>query len=106
MLSCYRVFLNFSQTALDLSVVEAMACGLPVLSTNQCVADILPGHLKEELIMPCDDTEAHGGRMCDLLSASERDRSRVGWRLRELALRDHGIDALVDRILREMVGHG
>lgn len=41
----YRLVLNFSRTALDKAVVEAMAAGVPVLSTNPCVAEILADDL-------------------------------------------------------------
>ena len=106
-LNRYRVFLNFADTALDRAVVEAMACGLPVASSNQCVAEILTTDLQRRLMIPHDDAHAQAERIHQLLSLNPEERTSLGETLRDLVLSNHSIESLVDTILGEMTqGHG
>jgi glycosyltransferase involved in cell wall biosynthesis len=101
-LNCYRLFLNFSKTALDRSVVEAMACGLPVISTNPCVEEILPEHLRPLLMVPAADVDNQAQAIHHLLSSDDRQLSEIGQALRNIAVRDHSVTSLIDKILVEM----
>lgn len=104
-LSAYRLFLNFSRTALDRTVVEAMACGVPVLSTNPAVAEILPPSLRGQLFVPDDDVGAQAAAIYRLLSLSERERADIGAGLGRLIASEHNLESLITRILREMDAH-
>ncbi len=103
-LNRYRLFLSFSKTALDRSAVEAMACGLPVISTNPCVEEILPTHLRSVLIVPEADINSQAQCIHQLLSSDDRQLSEVGQALRNVAAWNHSVTSLIDRILTEM-GH-
>lgn len=98
----YRLFLNFSTTALDRTVVEAMACGLPVLSTNRAVAQILPPNLRDMLMVPEDDTDAQAEAMHRLLTLDPPARERLSTALRDLIVREHNLELLIGRIVQEM----
>lgn len=101
-LSKSRVFLNFSQTALDKAVLEAMACGVVPLSTNPCVADILPEEYIPLLIAKDNDTDEQAAKLHHLLSLEESERAAIGQKLREIVISDHSDERLFDRILREI----
>jgi L-malate glycosyltransferase len=101
-LNRYQLFLNYSETALDRAVVEAMACGLTVLFTNPCVAEILPTELKSSLMIPRDDITAQAERIQQFLSMHEDERTSIGSLLRDIVLRDHSVDAILDKIVQEM----
>jgi len=104
LLNRYRAFLNFSRTALDRSVVEAMACGLPVISTNPCVEEVIPEALRPCLIAPETDLDEQAKRMHSILSLDENQRMEIGKALRETVEQHHSIEALFDKILAEMDG--
>lgn len=98
----HRATLNFSATAIDRSVVEAMACGLPVLSTNDSVAEMVPDDLRPILITDKDDTETQASAIRDLLTMQSDEEARLRHRMRELMVNEHSIDLLMGRIMREM----
>jgi glycosyltransferase involved in cell wall biosynthesis len=101
-LNQYHVFLNFSDTALDRAVVEAMACGLPVLSSNPCVAEIIPPELRALLIIPAHDIDKQAELIHHVLSLDDRVLAEIGQTLRRVVLRDHSVDTLFAKILAEM----
>lgn len=101
-LSQYRLYLNFSDTALDRAVVEAMACGLSVLSTNPCVADILSSNLRGELIVPANDLQKQAKHIYHILNMSQSQLTVVGRALREIVVKNHNLDRLFEKILAEI----
>lgn len=103
-LSAYRLFLNFSNTALDKAAAEAMACGLLVLSTNPAVEEILPPSMRSQLIAPADDADAQADAIHGLMTLGEPQRADLAAALRELIVSDHNLEVLIGRILREMDG--
>jgi len=102
LLNRYRAFLNFSRTALDRSVVEAMACGLPVISTNNCVEEIIPEGLRPLLVAPEHDSDEQAKYIHSLFSLDESQRIEIGKALRKVVEQHHSIEALFDKILAEM----
>lgn len=101
-LNTYRVFVNFSETALDKAIVEAMASGLPVLSTNRCVAEILPQDLKPLLFVSEDNLHQIGTALHNLLSQNEARLAEIGKTLREVAVQNHSVERLIQKILVEI----
>lgn len=102
MLSDYRAALNFSDTAFDKAAGEAMACGLPLVTTNPRVVEVLPEDLRARLVAPAGDVSAQAGAIQGVLSASDVERRAIGGRLREVVVREHGLDALFGKIIAEI----
>jgi glycosyltransferase involved in cell wall biosynthesis len=101
LLNGHWAFLNFAGTALDRSVVEAMACGLPVVSTNEAVAEIVPADLRGALITDAHSVERQAATIHGLLQLTPGELRALGERMRAVAVEEHSVDRLFDRILAE-----
>lgn len=84
--------------AVSISVLEAMACGRPVVATD------LPGlreHLERSgrhLLVPVGDPGATAAALCGILDAAPEERERLGRALREDAIRTADRRANMDRM--------
>jgi glycosyltransferase involved in cell wall biosynthesis len=102
LLNGHRASLNFSDTAIDKSALEAMACGLPVVSTNDSITEVVPPDLRPALIADKQVTELQAKIIHELLQRPQADLDRLGERLRDLVVTDHSIDRLFGRILDDV----
>jgi glycosyltransferase involved in cell wall biosynthesis len=98
----HRACLNFSRGSLDKSAVEAMACGLPLISTNESVAEIVPLRLAPLLLTDGQSTDAQAAAIHELLRRPDAELARVGEDLRAVVVAEHSIDRLFDRILDDV----
>lgn len=102
LLNGHRASLNFANGALDKTSVEAMACGLPVVTTNDAVTEVMPPNLHPILVPDKHSTEVQARIIHGLLRRPEADIARLGQQLRALVVSDHSIERLFDRILEEV----
>lgn len=102
LLNGHRACLNFSAGAVDRSSVEAMACGLPVVSTNDSIAEILPEELRPTLVTDKDRVEIQATAIHELLGKPPEEIASLGQRMRALVVSEHSVDLLFDRILDEV----
>ena len=98
----HRVFISFSDAGLDKASLESMACGLPVLTSNKMLAEILPGHLKELMIVDKNDIEGQLVKLNKLLTLDDQERLSLAEELRHIIKRDHTTPMLVDKIFYEI----
>jgi glycosyltransferase involved in cell wall biosynthesis len=105
LLSRYRASLNFSGTAFDKAVGEAMACGVPVLSTNPCVIESLPANLHPHLVPAGKDTDGLARAMLTAMAWDESSREWLEERVREYIVEEHSLRSLFSRILGEVEAH-
>lgn len=99
----HRACLNFADHgAIDKSALEAMACGLPVISTNDSVGEIVPAGLRPLLMTHKHSTEVQAQTIHQLLARPDPEMARLGEALRAVVVADHGLDRLFDRILEDV----
>ena len=102
LLNGHRASLNFTYGAIDKTAVEAMACGVPVITNNDAIAEIIPRDLHPTLVTDKLDVAVQAAAIHSLLSRTEAEIAELGRRLRELVVSDHSTDRLFDRVLAEI----
>jgi glycosyltransferase involved in cell wall biosynthesis len=102
LLNGHRVSLNFTYGAIDKTAIEAMACGLPVITTNDAITEIVPPDLLAVLVTDKDDTATQANTIGELLARPEGETALLGQRLRAMVVSDHSTERLFDRVLEEI----
>lgn len=105
LLTRYRATLNFAETAFDKAAGEAMASGLPVVTSNARVAEVLPPELHPELVVGQDDLLGQADAIRRVLTWGPARRKAVGEDLRRVVVDHHSLDALFGKILSEVERH-
>jgi glycosyltransferase involved in cell wall biosynthesis len=98
----HRAAVSFSDGGLDKAIAEAMACGLPVVSTNAAFAELLPDDLREALVVDHDDVDAQARGITRVLELDEGERRATGERLRAIVADQHGLPQFWEKILAEI----
>ncbi len=99
------VVVNASRTgSVDKVVLEAMASGRAVVSCNESIPPVLEslGAEREQLRFSPQDAPALAQRIEALLDLGPAGRAALGARLRGIVARDHDVDRLMTRLVREM----
>ena len=103
--ACYQdadVMVNLSETgSMDKVVLEAMSCGLVVLSTNEAYAGLL-GRYDPRLVLEKRDVPLLAERLRWLRGVPPSERSALGCRLRQAVVAGHSLDRLARRMVREI----
>lgn len=87
-----NLFINLSDTgSLDKAVLEAMACGLLILTSNEAFKNILPSKY-----LTSKDPEEIANKIINLSKAVE-DSS-----LREYVVNNHNLDGLINKIINSL----
>ncbi|MBU0458085.1 glycosyltransferase family 4 protein [Patescibacteria group bacterium] len=90
-----EISLHASDTGLDKCVLEAMACGCPVVSYAEASKYVL----SEDLL--CTD-ESMGKVAIGVLGMSDKERGRLGEKLRQKVVEEHSLGRLVGKLVVEM----
>ena len=94
------VFVNTSQTgSLDKAILEAMACGLVVLSSNDSSRNIFGGY-RDRLFFKSKDSEDLARKISRIIKLSGSERIEIGKKLRETVVRGHNLEDLIKKIIR------
>lgn len=92
-------FASTSNTgSLDKAMAEAMATGLPTISSNIAMREAL-GEFSELLMFNAGDDEGLAKRISAIMDMSTKQRNELGARLREIIVRDHNLRSFVGKIL-------
>jgi glycosyltransferase involved in cell wall biosynthesis len=88
------------QGAHDLSVLEAMATGLPVVAYNvECVRDSFPNS-DVGILVPYEDYDAAFRRVDELLNNSPDRRTQIGQAARKLVEKRFTIERIAEKYLQ------
>ncbi len=101
------LFVSGSRTgSVDKVVLEAMACGLPVLTCNESFVPLLAelGGQAEVLGFKPGDVHGFAQRAQTLLELPADERGGLGADLRAMVARDHEVESLMGRLVQEMGG--
>jgi glycosyltransferase involved in cell wall biosynthesis len=91
------LFINLSGTgSLDKAPLEAMACQVLVLTSNQAFKSILP----EALIVVKDQPDKLAQKIKYIINLSVRQKSELQKRLRRIVVENHNLDKLIGKIIR------
>lgn len=94
------LFINSSDhDSVDKTVLEAMSCGLPVVTSIIAFTEIFDLSYLSICSAPSGNAAALASKVSVLLNMSDVERKELGFRLRETVLRDHSLSAQCRRIL-------
>jgi glycosyltransferase involved in cell wall biosynthesis len=79
--------------------IEALACGIPVVTTPNCGTLIQDG--AEGFLVPIRDASALADRI-EAIVTNRKLRAQMGARARALALREHTWECYEDRLVRAL----
>ena len=92
------LFVNMGHTgSLDKAVLEAMACGLLLLTCNEAFGDVL-GSYRDQLMYPKKDFQMLAGKIKYLIHLSEEEREKITRDLRETVVYHHNLKGLITKI--------
>lgn len=93
------VMVNMSATgSIDKAVLEAMACGLPVLTANESFEQML-APWADLLYIPPESPEVLSVRLKRLAQMPIDERIALGMALRALVVEQHSIEHLTDQLM-------
>ena len=93
------LFVNTSRTgSLDKAIVEAMACGLPVLTCNEALIEVL-GDYKEKLMYSQGDYLGLAEKIKIFINMGEIERNKIKDDLRNIVARGHSLEKFVKKII-------
>jgi glycosyltransferase involved in cell wall biosynthesis len=93
------VMVNLSKTgSIDKAVLEAMACGLPVVTSNEAFRDML-ARWDALLFIPPDSPEQLAASLMKLKHIFDAERLELGNELREIVVREHSMDRLIAHLI-------
>ncbi|MDP6540622.1 MAG: glycosyltransferase family 4 protein, partial [Planctomycetota bacterium] len=90
--------------SLDKTLLEAMACGRPVVSCSDAAAGALAplGDAAAGLLFAPGDAVELAERVERLLASDRAERAALAARLREIVREGHEVDVLMERLVEEM----
>lgn len=95
------IFINTSDTdSIDKTVLEAMSCGVPIITSNVAFVDVLGPELSRDWLIPKNDARVLALRLQSLVEMSRDERRVLGLQLRDIVVSDHSLPTLAGRLLK------
>ena len=93
------IFVNLTPTgSFDKTILEAMACGLPVLVSNKALADVVPGEYKSLVFFKEKDAVDLAEKINACLKIPQKEREKLGELTRQAVLEKHSLLLLAGRL--------
>ncbi len=83
---------------LDKAVLEAMACGKPVITTNHNFDEVLAG-FGDLMLCAENDSEDMARKIVALARLERTELNRIGHQMRRIITEDHSLERLIDRLI-------
>jgi glycosyltransferase involved in cell wall biosynthesis len=100
------LFVNTSQTgSMDKAVLEAMACGKPVLTSNEAFTEVLADYADLLLFAP-ERPEELAEKIHGLLQMDDLEKVQLGASLRKIVETNHSVNHLMDRLVAVFEDYG
>lgn len=97
------VMVNLSRTgSLDKAVLEAMACGVPVVTANEAFAAVL-APWADRLLIPHDSPGKLAAALVRLKGLPDAERAALGAALRARVIADHSLPRLMERLVNVLL---
>lgn len=94
------IFVNLTKTGgFDKTTLEAMACGALPLVSSLSYKRIFPGDLQNYLMFKEDDASDLEIKLRQLIGLDEEMKAQIRGQVRELVVKYHNLDNLVERII-------
>jgi glycosyltransferase involved in cell wall biosynthesis len=84
--------------SMDKTIFEAMACEMPVLTSNIGMKKFWPEDLCGKLLFKENNSGDLASKMENLLAMSESERGEIGGRLRQIVVEKHSLRALSEKL--------
>ncbi|GAB4479211.1 MAG: hypothetical protein Kow00124_24530 [Anaerolineae bacterium] len=85
--------------SIDKAPLEALGCGIPLVATDAVYRDVLGDEAGRLMARPADAADV-ASRLGDLLALAPEERRALALRLRERAVEQHGLEGMMDRLVR------
>ena len=93
------IFVNLTQAgSFDKTTLEAMACQSMVLVSNPVFEGIFPKELREILMFKERDAEDLAKKLAYLINLPKAEKEKIGREFREIVVKRHSLDGLVDKL--------
>jgi glycosyltransferase involved in cell wall biosynthesis len=95
------LFVNTSHTgSLDKAILEAMSAGVPVLTCNEAMLEVLGGY-REKLMYPKKDFKALSEKIVLVMNMSTEEKQKMTNDLREIVEHNHNLKSLTQKVIKE-----
>src|SRR3989344_5339455 len=92
------LFVNMSHTgSLDKAILEAMATGLPVLTCNEALINVL-GNYSDQLMFPKKDDKALAEKINFLMKMPIDRKETTSYDMRRIVVENHNLDGFIDKL--------
>ncbi|MDD5031491.1 MAG: glycosyltransferase family 4 protein [Patescibacteria group bacterium] len=95
------LFVNMSYTgSLDKAILEAMACGLPVLTCNEALIEVL-GEYRKSLMYDKGDYKNLAEMIKLFAEMEEEKREKIAKDLRDIVVKNHSLEGFIKKIIEK-----
>ncbi|NCF75391.1 MAG: glycosyltransferase [Xanthomonadaceae bacterium] len=98
MLAESDLFVNLSNTgSVDKAVLEAMSCGLPILTSNEAFIDILD---KKQIIKQ-NDFKMLARNIMEVRNKNKEEKKEIGIKMRKIVKESHNLNNLAKKVIEQ-----